>query len=310
MLYLVVAIILLAIVLGGAAMWVFGSKPDANDSRSYHRNDEIPVRTVGKVTTISAVAVLALFTLIMSITTVGARSVGIQTAFGRYQNTLDNGLQFTAPWSSTEEFSTQVQYLDLDDTNGGNDSVQVTFKGGSGGQVSLTPRWRINEDKAQDLWMKYRTFDRVQNQLVNSSAKDSVRVVVSNYTPNDARNGENLRPIAEQIKEDLAKSLADDGIVIDSVSIKKIALDPRSQASLDKIVQKNNDIESAKAEQERAKIDAETAKIREQSGSLSDKALQRYCLEVVNNWDVKKNGNLPAGFTCTGSSSPFVVTSK
>jgi regulator of protease activity HflC (stomatin/prohibitin superfamily) len=305
MFYLVVAIILGVLALAGLAMWVFSSEMEDKP----YTGDTIDTKSVGKVATIVVVTVLAVFTLIMSITTVGARSVGIQTAFGRYQNTLNNGLQLTAPWSSTEEFSTQVQVLDLDDTNGGNDSVSVTFKGGGGGQVSITPRWRINEASAENLWKKYRTFDKVQSQLVSSSAKDSVRVVVSGYTPNDARDGENLRPIADAIKADLAKSLKDDGVVIDSVSIRKIALDSRSQASLDKIVEANNNIERARAEQERAKIDAETAKIREKSGALTDAANERYCYEMMNNWDKSKNGSLPAGFTCKGSSN-YVTTNK
>jgi regulator of protease activity HflC (stomatin/prohibitin superfamily) len=257
-----------------------------------------------------ALIIFLIITLFMSMTKVDARAVGIQTAFGKYQNTLDNGLQLTAPWSETEQFSTQVQYLDLDDTDGdANDSVSVTFKGGGGGQVSLTPRWRIDENGAENLWKKYRTFDKVRDQLVNSSAKDSVRVVVSKYTPNEARDGENLRPIADAIQSDLAQSLKDDGVIIDSVSIKRIQLDSRSQNSLDKIVEANNNIERAKSEQERAKIDAETVKIREKSGSLSPQANERYCLEMMNNWDVKKNGHLPAGFTC-GTSQGYVTTNK
>ncbi|AXH49251.1 band-7 like membrane protein [Streptomyces phage Blueeyedbeauty] len=303
MLYIVLASILVIAILILGAMFLFGKNPD-NDYG-------VPVKSIGLVGGIVATVALLLLTFFMSLTTVGARSVGIQTAFGRYQNTLDNGLQLTAPWSSTEEFSTQVQYLDLDSTDGGDDAVSVTFKGGGGGTVSLTPRWSINEDKAEDLWKKYKTFDKVRNQLVNSSAKDSVRVVVSKYTPNDARDGENLRPIADEIQRDLAQSLADDGVNIDSVSIKKITLDARSQASLDKIVEANNNVERAKAERERAKIDAETAKIREQSGQLSEKAAQRFCLEMMNNWDVKKNGPLQAGFVCPGTnSSGYVTTNK
>lgn len=252
------------------------------------------------------VLVLGVLTVSCSITTVPARSIGIQTAFGKYSGTVGNGLHFLAPWSSIETFSTQVQYLDLS----GNGSVPVTFKGGGGGSVEATPRWRIDSSKAEDLWKRYKTFEHVRDQLVNSSAKDSIRVVVSNYSPNDARSGENLRAIEDKVRADLSASLADDGVIIDSISIKAVSLDQRAQESLDKIVTANNDIERAKAEQERARIDAETAKIREQSGSLAPSALARYCLEVVNNWNDDKNGPLPAGFSCLGSSNQFVVTSK
>ena len=237
---------------------------------------------------------MGLTTLFCSLTSVASNSVGIQTQFGKYSGTLDSGLQLAAPWASTEQFSKRVQYLDLDKEH----AVSVTFKGGGGGTVKATPRWRIDPAKAGALWRKFRSFEHVRDQLVSSSAKDSIRVIASQYTPNEARSGENLRKIDAEIKADLGQALAEDGIIIDSISVKGIPLDARSQASLDKIVAANNDVERAKAEQLRAKIDAETAEIRQRGGSLTGPALQRYCLEVVNNWDVGKNGPLPAGFSC------------
>lgn len=256
---------------------------------------------------IGLVAVLGLVSLGMSITTVSARSVGIQTAFGRYQGTLPNGLQFVAPWSSVEEFTTRVQYLDLD----GKNAVPVTFKGGGGGEIHATPRWRISVDKAGELWKKYKTFDQVRDKLVNSSAKDSIRVVASNYTPNEARSGEYLRKVADRVEKDLTATLADDGVIIDSVSIKNIALDQRSQSSFDKIVEANNFVERAKAEQQRARIEAETAKIRQQNGALSGPAITMKCLEILDKWSNDNNGPLPAGFVCPGTDlRPFTVTNK
>lgn len=302
MLYLVVATTLLLVGLVGFGLYL------GNRGREFGYGD-INLRKAGLGVGVGALVVLLVTTFFMSLTKVDARAVGIQTAFGKYQNTLDNGLQLTAPWSETEQFSTQVQYLDLDDTDGDRDSVSVTFKGGGSGKVSLTPRWRIDENGAENLWKKYRTFDKVRDQLVNSSAKDSVRVIVSKYTPNEARDGENLRPIAEAIQADLAASLKDDGVIIDSVSVKNVALDPKTQASLDKIVQANNNVERAKAEQEQAKIEAETVKIRKESGQLSPEALTNRCLEVMDKWSKANNGNLPAGWTCfPGSEKPFVVT--
>jgi regulator of protease activity HflC (stomatin/prohibitin superfamily) len=295
MLYLIIATLLLVFAVSSFVV----SKVTKDSTEEF-------LQPGAKVAAVVWVVILALVTLGMSITTVGARSVGIQTAFGKYSNTLSNGLQLTAPWSSVEEFSTQVQYLDLD----GKEAVPVTFKGGGGGEVNATPRWRIDAEGAENLWKKYRTFENVRDKLVNSSAKDAVRIAVSKYTPNEARSGENLRAVADAVAVQLAADLRDDGIVIDSVSVKGISLDARSQASLDKIVTANNDIERAKAEQLRAKIDADTAAIREKGGSLAPAALQRYCLEVVNNWSVGQNGPLPAGFTCGGTTNPFVITNK
>lgn len=251
-----------------------------------------------------ALVLLIVITLFTSATTVGARNVGIQTEFGRYKSTMDSGFHWTTPWSSVEEFSTQIQPLDLS----GDDAVPVSFQGGGNGTVQAVVRWRIDPDNAEFLWRKYRTFDNVRDQLVNSSAKDSFRVIVGQYLPNDARAGENLRPISQAVKADLDKSLKADGIVVDSVSLKAVNLDDSTQKSLERTVVANNNIETAKAEQARALIDAKTAQIRQQSGSLSAPNLTRYCLEVVNAWDVRKNGNLPAGFSCFGPNTAVVTT--
>lgn len=68
---------------------------------------------------------------------------------------------------------------------------------------------------------------------------------------------------------------------------------------------------TARAEQERARIDNETAKLREQSGALSPAANQRFCLDIVNAWDVSKNGPLPATFNCgMGNSAGVLVGAK
>ncbi|WXW92633.1 membrane protein [Streptomyces phage Enygma] len=287
--YLIFAVIFTVITLGGIGLFLFTKDKLA-----------LAVGAVGGT-------ILVAGSFIWSFTKVDSRSVGIQTSFGRYQGTLSSGFQLTAPWSEHEDFTTRIQYLDLDGEKWA-DGAPVTFEGGGRGVVFATPRWKIDENAAGKLWNKYKSFDNVRDQLVRSSVKDSFRAVLTGYTPNEAR--ENVREITREVEADLAKTLSDDGIQIDSISIKDIQLDARTQASLDKIVQANNDIERAKAEQERAKIDAETLKIKQKAGNLSEGGLADKCLTVMDKWDVKKNGNLPAGFNCGNVGVPFTVTNK
>lgn len=256
--------------------------------------------------------ILVLLTLAEAATTVSPRAVGIQTAFGKYQGTLQSGFHMTAPWSGVEEFPTQVQFLDLNngkaETSKG--TVGVNYKGGGKGQVDATIRWRIDTSNAAALWRKYRTFENVRDQLVISSARDSVSVIIGAYAPNDARAGENRRKISSDVALDLNKVLSSDGITIDSVSVTDVRLDDKTQASIEAIVKANADIDRAKAEQKKALIDAQTAKIREQSGSLSAGALERYCLDVTNAWNQGNNGPLPTGWTCLGDKPSVVVSGK
>lgn len=287
MLYVIFAVLALLVVLVAAAVAIIGRNGGA--------------AALGAV----AFVLLVVVTGIASFTTVGARAVGIQTSFGQYRDTLESGAQLTAPWSSVEEFSTQIQTLDLsdlDDTKG--NAVAVAFSGtdkgqsGGNGVVNAVVRWQINKDKAEDLWKKYTTFERVESSLVLSESQDAFRQVIGGYEPNAARAGANIRPIADAVKAALTERLADDGILIDSVSIKRVDLDAATSKSLERTVIANNDVATAKAQQERAKIDNETAKLRAESGALKPEAMARYCLEIVNSWDVGKNGALPATFNC------------
>lgn len=252
-------------------------------------------------------AILVVFTLFFSFTTVDARAVGIQTGFGRYHSTMDNGLHFKAPWTSVEEFSTLLQSADLE----GEEGVDVTFKGGGSGTVNATFRWSISDDQSDDgakaLWEKYRTFENVSSMLVYREGKDTVLNVANDYTPNEARTKQDV--IGAEIKKRMSDRLSEYGIVVDSVSVLSMPLDAKTQASLDKVVSSQNDVERAKADRERAKIDNETIKLREESGALTPEANQRYCLELVNAWDVSKNGNLPATFDCSLNSDgkPVIV---
>lgn len=248
-------------------------------------------------------------TIAFAATTVSPRAVGIQTSFGKYRATLPAGFHWTAPWAGVEEFPTQVQFLELNSAKDGKGGVEVNYKGGGKGSVDATVRWRIDEKNAEALWRKYRDFDKVRDQLVISSARDSVRVAVGGYTPNDARAGENLRPITASVQADLGRTLSDDGIRIDSVSTTGVFLDDNTQRSIEKVIAAQNDVERARADQERAKIDAKTAEIRQQSGSLTPGAMQRYCLEVTNSWDQGRNGPLPATWNCLGAqgNNPVLV---
>lgn len=301
MLYVIFAVVALLVVLIATAVAIIGRKAGA------------------ALLAATVFVLLILVTAFASWTRVDARAVAIQTSFGQYVDTKQSGAQMLAPWSEVEEFSTLAQPLDLtdlDDTKG--NAVSVAFAGsdksqsGGNGVVNAVVRWRINPAKAEDLWKKYKTFDTVRDSLVLSEAQDAFREVIGGYEPNEARAGVNIRPISDAVKAGLGSRLADDGILIDSVSIKGVALDKATDASLARTVIANNNVGTAKAEQDRAIIDNKTAELRAKSGALKPEAMARFCLEIVNSWDVAKNGPLPATFNCglggSGGTSVLVGT--
>ncbi|WP_134772242.1 SPFH domain-containing protein [Ornithinimicrobium flavum] len=268
-------------------------------------------RWVGAV----AAVLLVAYTALNSFVTLDHREVGIQTALGRYISTLNTGgIHYKSPWSSVEKFDQTIQTVDLS-------SISVSFSDGGGvegieeigggkGLINATVRWQMSrdEDGARLLWERYRTFESVSASLVERTARDAVINIANAYPAATAIISQ--REIAEQVRTEVERSLDPYGVVIDSVSIPAIDLDDSTQAAVDRLFTTQQDIKRAQNEQRRAEIDAETVRIREAEGALSPAANQRYCLEIVNAWDVAQNGPLPATFNCamTGSGdSPAII---
>lgn len=270
-------------------------------------------------------AVIGILGIFFSITTVvDARSVGVQTAFGRYQKTLDNGLHFTPPWSSVEQFPTTIQTVDIAgnagvpvtyasmDDSGNSQAPSANLAGGGKGTFDGNYAWSLSPDGkgADQLWSRYRSFERVSNELVAPASRDAVVAVGSTYSA--LRAPVSQPEISKKIKAELQKRLAPYGIVVDRVSITSIQNDQATQARLDGVIAAQANTRRSREEQVRAKIDAETTKIREKGGALTPAANQRYCLELVNAWNAKENGPLPATFNCqlNGGGSPVLVQTK
>ena len=271
------------------------------------------------------ILVVSAITVFSSFTQVEARSIAIQTSFGRYTQTLEAGRHFIAPWSETESFETTLQPTDLNDLDGSKNSVFVTFSspkdandkdakaiaGGGNGNINAIVNWSISTEKGTDgtkaLWTKYRTFQRVSTELVLSRAQDTIADVANDFPAGEA--AVNQTAIGKEVLDRLTVQLKPYGIVVDNVSIKRIALDAKTQASLDNIVGAQNDIRKAELNKERAAIDNATVQLQEATGALSQQANQRFCLNVVNTWSAATNGPLPATFDCSlgGSKSPVIV---
>lgn len=248
---------------------------------------------------------IALLTAFNSFTMVDHREVAVVTAFGKYDGTIaTGGAHWIKPWANVEKFDQTIQTAEVTDvsvsfSDGGDDDGLQEIGGGKG-LIDATVRWQISKDQenngAKALWEKYRTFDAVSNSLVTRSARDAVISVSNSYPAATAIISQN--DIASTVKQDLTEQLAPYGIVVDSVSVPAIDLDAGTQAAVDKLFTTQQDIKRAQNEQKRAEIDAETVRIRTQEGALSPEANQRYCLDVLNNWDVAKNGPLPATMNC------------
>lgn len=260
-----------------------------------------PTRKLWLIPTIAFGGAFVLIWIFSSYVNVPARTVGIQTSFGKAVGTVSPGLNWITPWSEVTEFPTTNQTLDLDATDNTDASkaapVGVKFLGGGAGAVNVNMNYQVkSDDAAVKLWENWKEFDLVKEKVVNQKAQQTVAEVFGKYTPEDAVKGENIPVLAAAIKESVNTKLAVDGIVVEDVNLKKIDLDGPIQDRINKQVEDQADNNRAVIKQQTAKTDAETNRIAQQN--LTDPVLKNKCLDITNNWSVAKNGPMPANWQC------------
>lgn len=298
---LVFLIILLGLTVGAFVVAFFVPRVDGPDKpRRY-------VRFAGS----GLAVVFAIVFLANSMNNVSARTVGIVTEFGKATASVDAGFHFEPPWAQITEFPTSNQVTDLDATDGSPDVVQAKFDGGGTGFVNTNVTWQVEtNEKAVALWNNWKDFDKVSSMVVKPRVQSVVAKVVGEFGPKESVKSENYVKIESQIKTELQRLLAEYGIKVENVNVKRIDLDATAQDRMNKQVIADANVGIAKSEQERAKIDNETANLKAQSAALTPGALIAECLKVTNAWDVQKNGPLPANWSCTGSGLALTVPVK
>lgn len=247
-----------------------------------------------------------------AIFSVEARTVGIVTEFGQATGTVNPGFNLLAPWAEVTEFPTSTQSLDLNGKDGDDEGkgVEVKFTGGGQGWVNLNVNWKVKgNDEAIKLWNAWKDFDKVTNQVVVPRVSSHAAVVAGAYAPKEATNSENNAKMAKAIKDKLNDELRGQGIEILDVNVRGVDVDEATQKRINSQAQKQTDIDNATLEQQRAGIDNTTKQ--ENQDLLTPQALIDQCLKITNNWDVKKNGQLPSNWNCfTGQQLPLAVGVK
>lgn len=266
-----------------------------------------PVRTGGLLVTL--VVLLGVVTLFFSFYNVGARAVGVGVSMNKYKGTYQSGWGLGAPWLHMEDFSTQLQYLKLSDGDNDDETsrTQVSFAGGGNGKVSATVTWKVDPSNVEQLWKDYQNFDRVRDRLVEPRSSNGIRKALGTLTATDAQDGSKINSINDAIKQSIQAEVGSSGVTIVGVTYDGVDLDPQTQQSIENILRLKQ--ETIAAEQDKKKAEAEKAAnaVRQSSGLLSDAAQRQRCLDLTANWDVNKQGTMPATWNCVTAPGAGVV---
>ena len=120
----------------------------------------------------------------LSMTTVDARSVGIETKGGKFVDVLKPGRHQVAPWADIEQWTTRNQTFPF--------KVPVRLANQSKADVSGTITWAVADqgadwvkqvDRVKQLWAAYKTFDDMKTKYAEPTARGAVGDVFNVYDP-------------------------------------------------------------------------------------------------------------------------------
>jgi regulator of protease activity HflC (stomatin/prohibitin superfamily) len=146
--------------------------------------------------------VITVFVLILGSTTiVSTRNIGVVTTFGRPGGTLTNGLHMKAPWQSVTEMNGTIQI----DNHTGENATTVRLGNNSTAFVDNSVRWRIQPAAADELFLDYREFENVRDNLVTRELRAALNEVFADFDPLAPENsdGANVQALGDEVAEKL-----------------------------------------------------------------------------------------------------------
>ncbi|PZP03267.1 MAG: hypothetical protein DI609_01275 [Corynebacterium urealyticum] len=233
---------------------------------------------------------------------VPARTVGVVTAFGKPTGTLSNGLHLIKPWEDVEKMDASLQ------TNRytGDSAIGVRLANQSEAKADASIQWQLREEDAEQMYLDYREFERIHNDLVDREFRASVNAVLASYNPLDAeaiaKGGIDLNEFADDIKKDMQKRMGK-SVEVRSVALPIINYDEDTQRKIDQLQSEVANTRAAEQSKKTAKEIAEANEIMRRS--LSDEVLSQRCIEAA-----EKVGAAPVGCVNGSGATPLVDMRK
>lgn len=263
----------------------------------------------------------------LSLTTVDARSVGIETRGGTYVDTLQPGRHLVAPWADVEQWTTRNQTIVFEGNDGPDEdnrwdeaTIPVRLGNQSTAGVDVTITWAIADTgsdwsaqkaRVQELWKQYKSFDDMARNFVVSTAKATTGDTLNTYDPfRSLEQGTTDNPYvpnsewSKKIADALGPKLAARGLTLVSVQVTNVKYDDQTEAKIRAYAQKIADTRIAEQDVKVAEQQALASQQRSQKAAQGCEALIRDLAAA----DQLKN--LPQGFNCGGTGSSVIVGAK
>lgn len=234
---------------------------------------------------------LTVFVLILGSTTiVSARNVGVVTTFGRPSGTLGNGLHMKAPWQSVTEMDGTIQI----DNHTGEQATTVRLGNNSTAYVDNSVRWRIQPSAADALFLDYRQFENVRDNLVTRELRAALNEVFADFDPLAPENteGTNVQALGDKVAEKLRAKVGDQ-IEILNVIVPLVNYDEATQSRINALNVEKANTRVAEQRAKTAQAEARANDILAESVSNNPNVLVSKCLDAAREAGISPLGCWP-----------------
>ncbi len=202
---------------------------------------------------------------------VSAGTVAVPETLGSAGAPLDEGFHLTAPWPlttvSTMSIRTQNYTMTAADVPGTDDPVVVLGKDGASGAVDATLLYRLEADRATDVYREVGTD--FSTKLVQPTARACIRSVFADYDMVSAATVA-LSEVSEGISTCIADGIEPVGILMEDFQLRDVTLGKDVQSAIDAKVSAQQRAESQQFEVATAQRQADIALIN--AGARADAA--------------------------------------
>jgi regulator of protease activity HflC (stomatin/prohibitin superfamily) len=234
---------------------------------------------------------LTVLVLILGSTTVvSTRNVGVVTTFGRPSGTLSNGLHLKAPWQNVTEMNGTIQI----DNHTGESATTVRLGNNSTAYVDNSVRWRIQPAAADELFLDYREFDNVRDNLVTRELRAALNEVFADFDPLAPENSEgtNVQALGDDVAEKLRGKVGDQ-VEILNVIVPLVNYDEATQSRINALNVEKANTRVAEQRAKTAEAEARANEILARSVSDSPNVLVSKCLDAAREGNISPLGCWP-----------------
>lgn len=233
---------------------------------------------------VMVVAIAAVPLAYMSLETVDEGNVKVVkekgSTTGQY---IEPGWEWTHPLydsTATVETRPQVYTMSGDPWEGNNDkvdSIELYTDDEQQANVDVTVRYKVPPDQSVQFYDEWKNVDQAEKRVIRPVVQSVAQSEGSEFDSRNLISKDGRNTLSTEIESTLESEFENSGLVVQSVQVRDIHLDPSYTAELERV-----EIEHTKADQKRIAAEADREAYQIRNEGLTDAVLMEKYIESID----------------------------